>query len=78
MQPVYLRISQRGIRHLTLVRKIQGDIWQMERDLRQFIEPRLKIRYPVIATKINEMSGQITIRGDHVALVKKWMDIKGF
>ncbi|KAJ8956566.1 hypothetical protein NQ317_012638 [Molorchus minor] len=40
MIPVYLKISQRGIRRETIVKKIQGDIWLLEKELRTFWSPK--------------------------------------
>lgn len=88
MQPVYFLHSMRGNRQRTLIRYIDGDIWQLEKDLRAFIDKKhqerhitRKIPYPYISTiysKVNEMARQIIFRGDHVSLVKMWMDEKGF
>lgn len=75
MQPVYLEISQRGLRRLTLVRKIHGDIWALESELKQYLQE--KACRP-IGIRTNELLGQIVFRGDYVDIVKEWMDEKGF
>lgn len=75
MQPVYLEIYQRGLRRLTVVRKIHGDIWALESELKQYLQE--KACRP-IGIRTNELLGQIVFRGDYVNLVKAWMDEKGF
>lgn len=86
MQPVYLTTSDRGDKQVTLIRYIDGNIWQLEKDIRAFLETKHRAKYlkthkfyvPKICSRINEMSRQIRFKGDHVALVKMWMDEKGF
>lgn len=79
MQPVYLCIGHRGIRHVTLIRRIQGNIWKCEEDLREFLYSKLPFyKHGRVAMRVNEMSCQIRIRGDYVSMVKYWMDQKGF
>ncbi|XP_001606368.1 probable 39S ribosomal protein L49, mitochondrial isoform X1 [Nasonia vitripennis] len=79
MQPVYLSITYRGTRHITVIRRIQGDVWECEKDIRKFLKSKLSTaQYSRLATRINEMSGQIRIRGDYVSMIKYWMDMKGY
>uniref|UniRef100_A0A182VZU6 Large ribosomal subunit protein mL49 n=1 Tax=Anopheles minimus TaxID=112268 RepID=A0A182VZU6_9DIPT len=74
MLPVYLRRAYRGQRRITAVRHVEGDIWQLEAELRYLIEKQLN--RPII-TRVNEMSGQIELKGDHVAFVEKFLLEKG-
>ncbi|EAA08128.5 probable 39S ribosomal protein L49, mitochondrial [Anopheles arabiensis] len=74
MLPVYLRRSFRGQRRITAVRHVEGDIWLLEAELRYHIERQLN--RPII-TRVNEMSGQIELKGDHVAFVEKFLLEKG-
>ncbi|XP_058795495.1 large ribosomal subunit protein mL49 [Phymastichus coffea] len=79
MMQVYLKISQRGCKHVTCIRKIEGDIWKCEKDIRKFLKPQLpELTYARLSSRVNEMTRQIHFRGDYVAYVKKWMEIKGF
>lgn len=79
MMPVYLKISYRGSRHLTVIKYIDGDIWEFEKDARAFLKSQLApLQYARIGSRVNEMSRQVHFRGDHVSLIKKWMEIKGF
>ncbi|XP_076756924.1 mitochondrial ribosomal protein L49 [Xylocopa sonorina] len=75
MQPVYLEISYRGTRRITTVRKIHGDIWALESELKEYINKYAK---KPIGVRTNELIGEIKFRGDYVNIVKKWMDEKGF
>lgn len=75
MQPVYLEIFHRGLRRATTVRKIQGDIWTLESELKEYIEKRVN---KPIGIRTNELLGEIKFRGDYVNLVKAWMDERGF
>lgn len=74
MLPVYLRRAYRGQRRITAVRHVEGDIWLLEAELRYLIEKQLN--RPII-TRVNEMSGQIELKGDHVAFVEKFLLEKG-
>ncbi|XP_043252386.1 probable 39S ribosomal protein L49, mitochondrial [Colletes gigas] len=75
MQPVYLYIGYRGLRRLTTIRKIDGDIWLLRTELKKYLEENTGKH---IGIRVNELSGQIQFRGDYVTLVKKWCDSKGF
>ncbi|XP_052888485.1 probable 39S ribosomal protein L49, mitochondrial [Anopheles moucheti] len=74
MLPVYLRRGFRGQRRITAIRHVEGDIWQLEAELRYLIEKQLN--RPII-TRVNEMSGHIEFKGDHVAFVEKFLLEKG-
>jgi len=75
MQPVYLESTYRGMRKITKISKIQGDIWTLESDLKKYIEERTGTK---IASQIHEFVGTIKIKGDYVNRVKEWMAMKGF
>lgn len=74
MVPAYLNTYFRGLRRVTKLRKIQGDIWLLERELRDCIEKRIGKK---IATRVNELSGQIWIKGDYVTIVNDFLMEKG-
>lgn len=74
MQPVYLLNSFRGMRKVTLIRKIQGDIWLLESELTQYLKESTG---KAIGVRVNELVGMIQFRGDYVSLVKKWLHSKG-
>jgi large subunit ribosomal protein L49 len=75
MLPVYLRKTFRGQREVTVLRRIEGDIWKLEEELRNLIEK--KYNKP-ISTRINEMSRQVNFHGDHVEFIKHHLLKMGF
>lgn len=75
MQPVYLDRSHRGIKITTKLKKIQGDIWALDRDIKEYLE-KCKGRVP--PSQIHEFAGIIKFKGDCVNRIKDWMNIKGF
>ncbi|XP_065093084.1 large ribosomal subunit protein mL49 [Ochlerotatus camptorhynchus] len=74
MLPVYLHRSFRGQRIITAVRRIDGDIWQLESELRYLVEKKLN---KSIVTRVNEMNGQIELKGDFVTIVEEFLLEKG-
>lgn len=74
MHPIYLTRTFRGMRRVTKLRRVQGDIWQLEKELHAAIENRIGKQ---IVTRVNEMSGQIWFRGDFVNIVKEYLMSKG-
>lgn len=75
MIPVYLEISYRGMRRLTVIRKINGNIWELESQLKKYLGDKTG---KAIGVRVNELIGEIKFRGDYVSLVKDWLDKKGF
>lgn len=75
MQPVYLDTSYRGTKKITKITKIQGDIYALERDVKQHLEEYAGNK---VASQIHEFAGIIKFKGDCVSRVKEWMDKKGF
>lgn len=75
MQPVYLNRNPRGTKRITEIAKIQGDIYALERDVKQYIEEYTGKK---VASQIHEFAGVIKFKGDCVSRVKEWMDKKGF
>ncbi|XP_078047246.1 mitochondrial ribosomal protein L49 [Augochlora pura] len=75
LQPVYLEITMRGQRRITTLKKIKGDIWALEAELKTYIQRRTRRN---VGVRINELASVIKFRGDYVNLIKRWMDSKGF
>lgn len=75
MQPVYLDITYRGMRKITVINKIQGDIWALERDVKSYVEEHTRKK---LGSQIHEFAGILKFKGDCVSRVKEWMDMKGF
>lgn len=78
MHPVYMVMSKRGMKKLTYVRKIQGDIWQLESELKEYLQKRKLSLVNVVSSRINELAGVIIFRGDYVSQVNRWLEEKGF
>ncbi|KAI4465389.1 mitochondrial 39s ribosomal protein l49 [Holotrichia oblita] len=70
MIPVYLKTSHRGTKRLTYVKKIQGDIWQMEKELLQFLQEE-QVR--PIRSQVNELAKHICFHGDYVNAIKYYL-----
>ncbi|KAJ7307496.1 hypothetical protein JRQ81_009519 [Phrynocephalus forsythii] len=72
--PVYANITH-GSRKITIIRKIEGDIWALEKEVKEFIEPLLG-RTPL--TQVNEVNCSISIKGFFDEELKQWLMDKGF
>lgn len=72
---VYLKLKHDNMQRLTHVKHIEGDIFAAERDFVAFI--RTRIGNVPVYTKINELAGTITIKGDYVTLLRKFLYEKG-
>lgn len=74
MVPVYMLTTYRGMRRVTKVRGIEGDIWQLESELHELIEKKSgKICY----SRVNEINREIRFKGDYVTLIQKYLISKG-
>lgn len=69
MMPIYLNLTHRGLRRLTVIRNIRGDIWALEKELKAYIEASIGKE---ITTQVNEMTGVARFRGDYVHLLNDW------
>ncbi|KAF4518431.1 hypothetical protein B566_EDAN002084 [Ephemera danica] len=76
LTPVYLATSHRGMRRITLLRRIRGDVWQLQADLDALLKEKFPNQPP--ATQLNELQCRLRIKGDHVALVNKFLLDRGF
>ncbi|XP_014257369.1 probable 39S ribosomal protein L49, mitochondrial [Cimex lectularius] len=75
MIPVYLHFSHRNTRRLTHIHHIAGDIWLLEKELRNYLTSLRKYK---IGIRVDEVGGKLVIRGDHVNNIKNWLSEKGF
>lgn len=73
MIPVYLDISQRGVRRHTVIKRIQGDINLFEKELVKFLQ---KESFQPIRSQVNEFAGYIRINGDFVNATKYFLEKK--
>lgn len=72
--PVYTDITH-GNRQMTVIRKVEGDIWALQKDVEEFLRPLLG-RTPI--TQVNEVTGTLRIKGYFDGPLKAWLLEKGF
>ncbi|XP_075043853.1 large ribosomal subunit protein mL49 [Mixophyes fleayi] len=72
--PVYTDITH-GNRHMTVIRKIEGDIWALEAEVRDFLT-ELTGKTPAI--QVNEISHTIRVKGYYDKELQVWLSEKGF
>ncbi|XP_018565178.1 probable 39S ribosomal protein L49, mitochondrial [Anoplophora glabripennis] len=75
MIPVYLQVAQNGVRRHTKVKFVKGDIWLLEKELREFLQ---KESFGPIRSQVNEFAGFIRFSGDFVNAIKYWLEQKQF
>ncbi|XP_026573429.1 39S ribosomal protein L49, mitochondrial [Pseudonaja textilis] len=73
--PVYKDTSHHGSRKMTIIRKIEGDIWALENDVKAFLT-ELSGRTP--ATQVNENTCSIRVKGYFEEELKTWLMDRGF
>ncbi|XP_075401559.1 large ribosomal subunit protein mL49 [Tenrec ecaudatus] len=72
--PVYTDITH-GNRQMTVIRKVEGDIWALQKDVEEFLKPLLG-KVPI--TQVNEVTGTLRIKGYFDQQLKAWLLEKGF
>ncbi|TWW57265.1 mitochondrial ribosomal protein L49 [Takifugu flavidus] len=72
--PVYGDLTH-GNRSTTLVRKIEGDIWALERDVKQHLAEVTGRDHP---TQVNEVTMTLKVKGHFQEELKEWLLSKGF
>ncbi|CAK8695133.1 unnamed protein product [Clavelina lepadiformis] len=72
--PVY-EITKRNGQTMTHIRKIEGDIWAFERDLIGIIHPYLDFDP---ATRVHEVAGIVSVKGNFKAVITQYLREKGF
>ncbi|XP_005894125.1 large ribosomal subunit protein mL49 isoform X2 [Bos mutus] len=72
--PVYRDITH-GNRQMTVIRKVEGDIWALQKDVEDFLSPLLG-KTPI--TQVNEVTGTLRIKGYFDQQLKAWLLEKGF
>ncbi|KAJ8338006.1 hypothetical protein SKAU_G00369720 [Synaphobranchus kaupii] len=72
--PVYKDITH-GNRIMTLLRKVEGDIWALEKDVKKHLH---KLTGKVPPTQVNEVTMIIRVKGDFDKELKEWLIEKGF
>eukprot|EP00067_Danio_rerio_P051592 XP_686994.3 39S ribosomal protein L49, mitochondrial [Danio rerio] len=72
--PVYSDIKH-GNQHSTLIRKIEGDIWALNKEVKEFL---LGLTGKDPPTQVNEITGSIRVKGQFDKELKDWLLNKGF
>ncbi|ODM95786.1 39S ribosomal protein L49, mitochondrial [Orchesella cincta] len=76
MIPAYLKIEDRGQVRYTYIRRVEGNIWQLEKDIGQWLQDNYPLKN--IITRTNEISRCVIIKGDLVEDVREWLIAQGF
>ncbi|XP_076022848.1 large ribosomal subunit protein mL49 [Genypterus blacodes] len=72
--PVYTDITN-GNRKTTLVRKVEGDIWALEKDVKRFLQ---EVTGRELPTQVNEVTMSLRVKGHYDQELKEWLVKKGF
>ncbi|XP_034731772.1 39S ribosomal protein L49, mitochondrial [Etheostoma cragini] len=72
--PVYSDLTH-GSRRTTLVRKVEGDIWALEKDVKQYLKELTGKELP---TQVNEVTRTLKVKGHFETELKEWLAGKGF
>ncbi|CAB1436307.1 unnamed protein product [Pleuronectes platessa] len=72
--PVYTDLTSSN-RRTTLVRKVEGDIWALEKDVKQYLKEVTGTELP---TQVNEVTNTLTVKGHFDKELKEWLAGKGF
>ncbi|MEE6523582.1 hypothetical protein FKM82_022567 [Ascaphus truei] len=72
--PVYTDITH-GNRHMTVIRKIEGDIWALDAEVQGFLTQLMGKSPP---TQVNEISRTIRVKGYYDKELRAWLAEKGF
>uniref|UniRef100_H3CC95 Large ribosomal subunit protein mL49 n=2 Tax=Tetraodon nigroviridis TaxID=99883 RepID=H3CC95_TETNG len=72
--PVYDDLTH-GNRVMTLIRKIEGDIWALERDVKQHLMEVTGKEHP---TQVNEVTMTLKVKGRVHEELKDWLLSQGF
>lgn len=75
--PVYYRLHEDPQECHTIVRRISGDLWQFEEELRMYLES-LSEKKRRILTSVQEPDGCVLFRGKHLSAIVDWLHSKGF
>lgn len=64
-----------GSRRTTLVRKVEGDIWALEKDVKQYLQ---EVTGRELPTQVNEVTMTLKVKGHFDKELKEWLTNKGF
>ncbi|XP_062393207.1 mitochondrial ribosomal protein L49 [Sardina pilchardus] len=72
--PIYTDIKH-GSQKSTIVRKVEGDIWALEKDMKDYL---MEVTGRDLPTQVNEVTGSIRVKGHFDKELKEWLLSKGF
>lgn len=72
--PVYTDLTH-GNRKTTLVRKVEGDIWALEKDVKQHLK---EVTGKELPTQVNEVTMTLKVKGHFDKELKDWLTGRGF
>lgn len=72
--PVYSDLTH-GCRKITLIRKVEGDIWALERHVKQYLKELTGKELP---TQVNEVTMTLKVKGHFHEELKEWLMSEGF
>nr|XP_061844193.1 large ribosomal subunit protein mL49-like [Nerophis lumbriciformis] len=72
--PVYTDLTH-GNRKMTLVRKVEGDIWALEKDVKEYLK---HVTGKELATQVNEVTMTLKVKGHFDKELKEMLSTKGF
>ncbi|XP_059044980.1 large ribosomal subunit protein mL49 [Achroia grisella] len=73
--PIHLDISYRGMRKISIIKRIDGDIWLLNDEIKSYLKNKYNKH---IQTRVHEMGRFIEIKKDYVNDIKGWAYSKGF
>ncbi|XP_023947489.1 probable 39S ribosomal protein L49, mitochondrial [Bicyclus anynana] len=73
--PIYLDLSMKGTRKISLIRRIEGDIWLLNDLIKEHLQKTQK-RY--VETRVHELGRFIEVKGDFVTTLRDWAYAQGF
>ncbi|XP_066507214.1 mitochondrial ribosomal protein L49 [Hoplias malabaricus] len=72
--PVYSEIKH-GNQKSTILRKVEGDIWALNTDVREFLT---ELTAKETVTQVNEVTATIRIKGEFHNELRDWLQSRGF
>lgn len=72
--PVYTDLTN-GSRRTTLIRKVEGDIWALEKDVKQYLK---EVTGKELPTQVNEVTMTLKVKGHFDLDLKEWLVSRGF
>uniref|UniRef100_A0A3Q3XHU4 Large ribosomal subunit protein mL49 n=1 Tax=Mola mola TaxID=94237 RepID=A0A3Q3XHU4_MOLML len=72
--PVYTDVTH-GSRKTTLIRKVEGDIWALDEDVKKYLK---EVTGKQLPTQVNEVTMSLRVKGHFDVELKEWLVNKGF